>query len=176
MLYADDVNKNNSTIKAYIDNWYENNLASYEDKLEDTVFCNDRSMSNESSNGGTTYLQFKNYSTSNQSLVCANETDRFSMSNSKAKLKHPIGLLSVPELTLASYYGGRHYFNNGQYVWLTSPGYFTDGDVRTWGVHASGFDIGGVIGSKGVRPSVSLKPGTEYVSGDGSFTSPFVIE
>ncbi len=39
------------------------------------------------------------------------------MSNSKAKLKHPIGLLSVPELILASY-GSSHYFNNGQIVWL----------------------------------------------------------
>ena len=84
MLYANDVNKNDSTIKAYIDSWYENNLASYEDKLEDTVFCNDRSMSNESLNGWnpnggstSTYLNFKNYSTSNQSLACANEKSKF---------------------------------------------------------------------------------------------------
>ena len=82
MLYANDVNKNDSTIKAYIDSWYENNLASYEDKLEDTVFCNDRSISKLNGwnpNGGdaTQYLQFKNYSTSNQSLACANEKSKF---------------------------------------------------------------------------------------------------
>ena len=43
------------------------------------------------------------------------------MSNSKAQLKHPIGLLSAPELILAGYYGSSHYFNNGQDVLLASP-------------------------------------------------------
>ena len=178
MLYVDDVNKNDSTIKAYIDSWYESNLASYEDKLEDTVFCNDRSISNLNGwdpNGGSTIssLQFKNYNTNNQSLVCTNETDRFSMSNAKAKLKHPIGLLSVPELSLAGY-GKSHYFNNGQFVWLASPGFFSD-HVSVWGVNSSGWYKDIVVSSGGVRPSVSLKPNTEFTEGDGSFTSPFVI-
>ena len=181
MLYADDVNKNDSTIKAYIDSWYENNLASYEDRLEDTVFCNDRSMSNESSNGWnpnggstSTYLLFKNYNTGNQSLVCANEIDRFSVNNPKAQLKHPIGLLSVPELSLAGY-GNSHYFNNGQWVWLTSPADF-DYRYAIVGMASYGdLSILGVNSSKGVRPSVSLKPNTEFTEGDGSFTNPFVI-
>ena len=182
MLYANDVNKNDSTIKAYIDNWYENNLASYEDKLEDTVFCNDRSMSNESSNGWnpnggstSTSLQFKNYSTSNQSLVCANETDRFSVNNTKAQLKHPIGLLSAPELSLAGY-GRSHYFNNGQYVWLAFPYDFDAFYANVGAVSTSEWSYGYVGGSGGVRPSVSIKPGTSFSSGDGSYTSPFVIE
>ena len=182
MLYADNVNTKDSTIKAYIDSWYENNLASYEDKLEDTVFCNDRSMSNESSNGWnpnggstSTSLQFKNYSTSNQSLVCANETDRFSVNNPKAQLKYPIGLLSVPELSLAGY-GSSHYFNNGQYVWLGSPYGFVYDYASAGGVGTSGFDYINVSYSGSVRPSVSIKPGTSFSSGDGSYTSPFVIE
>ena len=182
MLYADDVNTNDSTIKAYIDNWYENNLASYEDKLEDTVFCNDRSMSNESLNGWnpnggstSTNLDFKNYSTSNQSLVCVNETDRFSMSNPKAKLKHPIGLLSVPELSLAGY-GSSHYFNNGQSGWLGSPSAFNYSDAYVGEVLTSGWSNYYVYSSRGVRPSVSIQPGTSFSSGDGSYTSPFVIE
>ena len=183
MLYADDVNKDDSTIKAYIDEWYENNLKDkYDDKLEDTVFCNDRSMYNESSNGWnpnggstSTYLYFKNYSTSNQSLVCVNETDRFSHSNTKAYLKYPIGLLSVPELSLAGY-GSSHYFNNGQYVWLGSLNNFDIVSAGARVVGASGFDNGYVYSTRGVRPSVSIKPGTEYVSGDGSYTSPFVID
>ena len=183
MLYADNVNKDDSAIKVYIDSWYESNLASYEDKLEDTVFCNDRSMSNESSNGWnpnggstSTTLQFKNYSTSNKSLVCANETDRFSMNNSKAKLKHPIGLLSVPELSLSGYLNANgHYFDNRQYVWLFSPYGFNNIDAAVWGVDGSKFTIDSVDKSWGVRPSVSLKPNTEFTKGDGSFTNPFVI-
>ena len=183
MLYADDVNTNDSAIKAYIDSWYENNLTRYEGKLEDTVFCNDRSMSNESSNGWnpnggstSTYLYFKNSNTSNQSLVCANETDRFSISNPKAKLKHPIGLLSVPELRLAGY-GSSHYFNNRQYVWLASPFSIRDAYYDgVWGVYDIGWKDSDVYNSGGVRPSVSIKPGISFSSGDGSYTSPFVIE
>ena len=51
MLYADDVNKTDSIIKTYIDSWYKDNMTRYTDKLEDTVFCNDRSMYNQSANG-----------------------------------------------------------------------------------------------------------------------------
>ena len=181
MLYADDVNKNDSTIKAYIDSWYENNLASYEDRLEDTVFCNDRSMYNESSNGwnpngGNTsiLLNFKNINISNQSLLCINETDRFSVNNSKAKLKYPIGLLSSPELSLAGY-GSSHYFNNELSVWLGSSTYFGDNGAGARGVYYSGWVSDRVSYMWGVRPSVSLKPNTEFTEGDGSFTNPFVI-
>ena len=181
MLYADNVNKNDSTIKAYIDSWYENNLASYEDKLEDTVFCNDRGILNLNGwdpNGGSTgsYLQFKNYSTSNNSLVCANETDRFSMSNVKAKLKHPIGLLSVLELSLSGYSNANgHYFNNGQWVWLASPYGFNRDIAYVWVANSGGLTDYNVDYSRVVRPSVSLKPNTYFSSGDGSFTNPFVI-
>ena len=182
MLYANDVNKEDSTIKKYIDSWYESNIkGKYEDKLEDTVFCNDRSMSNEFSNGWnpnggstSTYLYFNNIGTSNQSLVCANETDRFSVSNAKARLEHPIGLLSVPELRLAGY-GSSHYFNNGQYVWLVSPGTIGDIIANVRMAYSGRMDSGGVYSSRGVRPSVSLKPNTEFTNGDGSFTNPFVI-
>ena len=181
MLYADDVNKNDSTIKAYIDSWYENNLASYEDRLEDTVFCNDRSISSLNGwnpNGGSTtsFLLFKSFDdTSNPSLACTNETDRFSMSNPKAKLSYPIGLLSVPELSLAGY-GSSHYINNGQEVWTGSPSNLGNGYAGVSSLISQGNISGSKAdSSRGVRPSVSLKPNTEFIDGDGSFTNPFVI-
>ena len=179
MLYANDLNKNNSTIKNYIDKWYIDNLKAYENKLEDTVFCNDRRILNLNGwepNGGdtTNFLYFKNYDTSNKSLVCANETDRFSMSNPKAKLSYPIGLLSMPELSLAGY-GVSHYFNNGQDVWLVSPVNFDYFDAYVWVAFSGGLTSYKLYNSRGVRPSVSLKPNTYFSSGDGSFTNPFVI-
>ena len=180
MLYADDVNTTDSTIKAYIDNWYKNNMTSYTNKLEDTIFCNDRTTTNLSSsgwdpNGRTNILYFKNNNTSNKSLVCTNETDRFSVSNTKAQLKYPIGLLTAPELNLASY-GSSHYFNSGQVVWLGSPYDFGGNYTYVRNVSSSGWNFGiGVDDSVGVRPAVSIKPGTEISSGDGSYTKPFVI-
>ena len=181
MLYADGVNKNDSTIKVYIDSWYESNIKDkYDNKLEDTVFCNDRSttsLGGWNPNGGDTtqYLRFKNYDTNNQSLVCANETDRFSHGNTKAYLKYSIGLLSEPELRLAGY-GSNHYFNNGQHVWLASPNHLDFGVAYVRLASSGVFSDGGAVyGSSGVRPSVSLKPNTEFTDGDGSFTNPFVI-
>ena len=182
MLYADDVNTKDSTIKTYIDSWYESNLASYKDKLEDTVFCNYRSMNNESSNGWnpnggstTNELQFKRYDTNNPSLACANETDRFSLSNPKAKLSYPIGLLSISEVYLA-YNEVIYYLNNQDAFWVNSPNYFYKEDAQVKGVSNNNFFSSGASYPWGVRPSVSLKSGTEFKSGDGSFTSPFVIE
>ena len=179
MLYADDVNKDDSTIKNYIDKWYENNLkGKYDDKLEDTVFCNDRrilDLNGWTPNGGdtTSSLLFKNGSTNNKSLVCTNETDSFSMSNPKANLNYPIGLLSMPELRLAGF-GNSHYFNNEQRVWLASPIGFSD--FTAVGMTNSVDFVGSnVFRLGGVRPSVSLKPKTYFSSGDGSFTNPFVI-
>ncbi len=185
MLYADDVNKTDSTIKAYIDTWYKGNMTSYTDKLEDTVFCNDRTIASKNGwnpNGGSTsdYLYFKNSST-NYSLACTNETDRFSMSNSKARLNYPVGLLSAPEVLLA-YRGASYstyYLKTGSPYLLASPYNFTNkyysGAYGT-NVFRTG-DMNGnyVDNAEGVRPAVSLKPGTEYVSGDGSYTNPFVI-
>ena len=190
MLYADDVNKTDSTIKLYIDDWYKNNLINNADKLEDTVFCNDRSiinLGNFDPNGKSienSDLNFNNLEINNRSLICINETDRFSTNNTKAKLKYPIGLLSVPEILLSEY-GSNHYLYTGRYTWLSSPAFFSlhhyQGSSyygRTAGKIAGGNSVGtGYISSSyGVRPSVSLKPGTEFASGDGSFTSPFVIE
>ena len=185
MLYNDDVNTKNSTIKTYIDNWYSNNMTSYTDKLEDTVFCNDRSMSNKISNGWypnggsiNINLNFKYISIpTTPSLKCTNENDKFTVesSNGNGALTYPVELLTVPEAKLANY-GSSNYLNNGQNVWLASPFYFGNGGAFARRVSSSGFSSNNTYGLHGVRPSVSLKPGTNITLGDGSFTNPFVIE
>ena len=182
MLYADDVNKNDSTIKAYIDTWYKDKMTSYTDKLEDTVFCNDRTIYSKGGwnpNGGSTsgYLYFKNFDT-NYSLACANETDRFSRSNSKARLTYPVGLLSAPEVWLAyrNASSSTYYLNTGNLYWLASPYYFNTYALGRSVSTAGDMSYNNVNYARGARPAVSLKPGTVYASGDGSYTNPFVVE
>ena len=186
MLYnANTKSSTSSTIKTYIDNWYKNNMTSYTEKLEDTVFCNDRSMSNKESNGWnpnggstTSEIWFKYYIIpTTPSLKCTNENDKFTVENSNGNgaLTYPVGLLTVPEAKLANY-GSSNYLNSGQYFWFASPNFSNCDYTDVWGVASYGFSHSDVRGSGGVRPSVSLKPGTEFKSGDGSFTNPFVIE
>ncbi len=182
MLYADDVNKTDSTIKAYIDSWYKDNMTSYTDKLEDTVFCNDRTIKSKNGwnpDGGSTStdLDFKNSST-NYSLACTNETDRFSVSNSKAKLTYPVGLLSAPEGWLA-YRGASYstyYLKTGSDYWLASPDHYYIGAYGMFVGPSGGKGYSSVGSAWGARPAVSLKPGTVYASGVGSYTNPFVVE
>ncbi|MBQ6539092.1 MAG: choice-of-anchor J domain-containing protein [Bacilli bacterium] len=176
MLYNDDINTTNSTIKAYIDNWYSNNMISYTSYLEDTIFCNNRSQKNPSANewnpnggGITTYMYF-NY----DSLICINDTDKFSVSNNKAKLTYPIGLASRKEMELLN---NNNLRKTGQDYWLGAPVLFyyyaaSEGNVNYSGNSTSS----SVHNTYGVRPAVSLKPGTEYTSGTGSKNDPYVVE
>ena len=46
------VNTNDSEIKKFIDSWYEENMTEYTNQLEDTVWCNDRSISPTSNGTG----------------------------------------------------------------------------------------------------------------------------
>ena len=168
MLFNDDVNTNDSTIKTAIDYWYSNNMIQYTDYLEDTVWCNDRSMSNQSTNGWnpnggstSTSLYFKsNGNLSN--LTCQNRNDRFSVNkeNGNGALRYPVGLITRQEQGLSSYGGGSPLVSGNSY----------------WGLSPGNFYSSGVYGSCGVRPAVSLRTGIEYMSGDGSVDTPYVID
>ena len=183
MLSADDVNRTNSTIKSQIDFWYERNMLDYTNYLEDTIFCNDRSISSFGGwdpNGGSTFsdyeLRFKNYS-DNTDLTCHNPTDQFSVSNEKAKLTYPVGLMTLPEASLLNNSNVR---KTGQPSWLLSPHNFNGSYVN--GANGRYVSSDGTLGrtsvgiADGARPLVSLKSGTEYSRGDGSASNPYVVD
>ena len=65
-----------------------------------------------------------------------------------------------------------------QYYWLGSPSSFhaTSSDnifVASYG-NLSNTRVDGT--NLGVRPAISLKPGTVYARGDGSMATPYVVE
>ena len=134
---ATHANTNESTIKKYIDSWYKTNFdESTTSKLEDTVFCNDRSTKAYDANtiGNTSYSSYgdlgygKNktlygaahratyYSKNpNPSLVCLNQNDKFTMSsqNGNGKLTYPVGLITLDEVVLAGF--NTYYSNESDY-------------------------------------------------------------
>ena len=177
MLYDDNVNTTNSTIKSGVDAWYKQYLSDYSDYLEDTIFCNDRRQNNASTNGWnpnggsfSTYMYF--YGASD--LSCPNDTDKFSISNNKAQLTYKVGLMSYREMSLLNNSNAR---KTGQYYWLASPDYFDVNYARGWVVISDGgMGNGGVSGARGVRPAVSLILGTRYSDGDGSMANPYIVE
>ena len=183
MLYNSDVNTNESVIKTYLENWYETNMTGYTTKLEDTIYCNDRSTNKINGwepNGGDVdglpILEFKNYEANNSSLYCANTNDKFTVSSSlgNGKLTYPVGLLTSPEAKLANV-SVDNYLTSGLEYWLISPTANTKTSTVST-INIQKIYEQGVEDSLGVRPVISLKPNTEFTEGDGSFTSPYVIK
>ena len=117
-------NTNKSTILTNLETWYKNNLASYEDKLADTIWCNDKSTFTTFTSGSTwgTGLGYgKNLtgygafnrtfggratSYASPSLKCPNDNNggklsKFTVSdttNGNGNLNYKIGLLTADEM------------------------------------------------------------------------------
>ena len=178
MLYADNVNSKNSNIKTLIEVWYRQNMTSYTNKLEDVVYCNDRSQENADTNGWnkngnlTTIMDFK--SRQIKDLSCSNITDKFTTTNTKAKLEYPVGLITSPEMNLLNNTIAR---KAGYYYWLGSPYFFYNYNAYGRRVNSTGnmFNVY-VNEGGGTRPAVSLAPGVEFSSGTGTMNDPYVIK
>ena len=186
--YADAVTNNtNSTMKNTLDTWYKNNLTNYASYLADETFCNDRKI-----NWGNGYLTTPTttygaygrlYEKKTPSLKCAQDNDKFKVSNESAKLDYPISLITADEVAIA---GGvyntansNYYLYNGQYFWTLSPSYFDSNYsyASIWYVLPSGslnpwyF----VAPSLGTRPVINLEVDTQITKGDGTALNPYMI-
>ena len=206
-MLANSSNTNDSTIKTYIDNWYSSNMNSKTSLLEDTIWCNDRTIYNiggfnKDNNADVTNassildifnaaLLFKNYENIdafgtgkaiNPSVKCTSKNDSFTVgTKGNGKLTYPVGLLTGEEATLAGHglpgYSENSYLTTGSWYWLSSPYDFNGNDTSVSFVGSDGglygVDVGG---AGGVRPSISLKPGTTPSGGDGTVNNPYLID
>ncbi len=172
IYYGYDVNQVDSTIKRAVEAWYEKYLSIYDSFIEDTIFCNNRTISETDSiisNGF--FFEEKN---EKLDLSCDRVTDQFSTLNSSAPLKHKVGLMTASEMNLLNNDIVRATENP---YWLISPAKISTNDF-----HAKRITALGSFGNKkisetwGVRPAISLKPGTLYSRGDGSMSNPYVVD
>ena len=137
---ATHANTNESTIKKYIDNWYSQNFDEITtSKLEDTVFCNDRSIKKYDANtiGYTGMSSYENlgygvnstlygaahrasYWSNNPKpdLRCSNENDKFTVESKNGKLSYPIGLITLDEVVLAGF--NTYYSSTSNYKDITN--------------------------------------------------------
>lgn len=143
-------NISDSTIKMYVDTWYENNIIDYEQHVADAIYCNERSVStlktkgNGSSAGVNTGFgdnvtifafydkndrQSETSKTYKPDLLCKNKNDRFTTETEigNGKLKYPIGLLNMNEALMAglstssSKSNNEFYLYTGYDYWTMSP-------------------------------------------------------
>lgn len=177
MFNSSTTNSKDSTMKMLVESWHAHNLSNYTSYLSDTIYCNDRSIKSLGGfnpSGGSLYSPLTFNGTSNTSLLCSNEADRFSVSNSVALLKYPIGLLSGAEANLL---GNNKVRASGSKYWLMSPSSLTGTSIGQFVVEATGTlnSTVSINSSNYIRPVITLKGSLTLVSGDGSVTSPYVV-
>ena len=177
----------------------------YEDDLEDAVFCNDRSYYSGSLKGkdsdatpsGITRNSYHGAYARNKlvvdnnyhpSLDCTNKNDAFTKSDTtvgNGKLAHKVGLITADEVTMSglvgdviNYDGNNYLYSPDVNVWTISPYMYEDTSAHgfSWYRYLSYDSM--AAGKRGLRPSVSLKSGTEFADNgaDGTATNPYIVE
>ena len=189
------VNTNKSDILKNLEKWYTKNLTSYESKLADTIWCNDKSTVSGGFGYGTNATGYaasnRLNSTKQPTLKCPNDNNGGKLSkftvddttNGNGNLSYKIGLLTADEIVFSgSTYG---YFNLSTYLqentgtnywWSLSPGGFNGFNAYVWLV-GSGYLYNGLLDVRndfGVRPAISLVSSTN-VTGEGTSENAYKV-
>lgn len=183
-------NANDSSLKKFIDDWYENNLmgTTNEKYLSDNLFCNDRKISvrfdsNYTNLGYSKENTYYNYHPTKTSLFCQSNdafTSNFS-NNGNGKLKYKIAAITADELILAGGLAASNntYFLNINYAyWTITPLSFTSDKNAL--VHINGRDgyagnYSYLYNNHGVKPAINLKPNS-LKNGTGTMDDPYTVE
>ena len=183
-------NTNNSTIKTYLDTWYENNIkgTTNEQYVKDNLFCNDRSFAKDNSGTGvgTSETHYRLYSFVNKvnnnkmMLICPQNNDAFTVNDTNkgnGVLTYGIGLVTIDEVVLAGGWGS----NNSKYYLYSGEYYFTMSPISFRGSGAAGNVVllngnvtgnGGVNNSAGARPVLNLSSDV-LKNGNGTASDPY---
>ena len=188
-------NTTDSTIKGVLDDWYNNNLKSYADKIStEAGFCGDREPSTDesTSNGqggtGTTVTYYGGYirliTNKKPNLKCKNDVDLYTVSGSSKgneALSNPIGLITADEAAMAGavYKEVNEYFYlfSGLVSWTFTPANsFSTGNALEFRMGTDGLlGNSGVGYVGGIRPVINLASDVE-LTGSGTSNDPYVVK
>ena len=178
MLYANDVNSVNSTMKNLVDGWYRSSYLSdpkYSEYIDDVIYCNDRSNTDDISligNSSRFNIHFDNSNTE-VDFSCKNVTDRFSVSNNSAKLDYPIALPTSEEMAA---WGSNSLRAMGFWYYTMSPRTYSSYAINHVVGSEGAFNVTGDIESPAeVRPVIAIKSGYPIIQGSGNRENPYII-
>ena len=190
-------NTTDSTIKTYIDTWYQNNLTNYKKYLSTSaVYCNDRSEETEGSyTTSSTNFGFASYkrldTNKTPTYNCSDIRDAFSVENTSAQLSYPIALMTADEVSFAG--GTSGYANmSTPYAWFISNSSETQVSSSWWSLSPFAWDGYNtfelywsfdnarldshyVDSANAVRPVISLSSCVK-VTGHGTADDPYVVD
>lgn len=190
VLFGDtDSNFANSIVKIKLQEWYSNNLSSYDNYIDkNATFWSDRTYEANTRLSNLTNTDSKTYPT----LKTANTSDIFSVA--KGNLTKPIGLLTADELVLAGATTDGYPNNGGEkgnydfYLHCSQDtnekgvgvGYWTMTPVHAGALVVSKPQAGVYVETytktaRNLRPVINLKS-TVMVKGNGTKDDPYVIK
>ena len=178
LLSDENVNIYDSPIKRMNDIFAENYLIDYLEFIEDVIYCNDRSIKTLGAMGETGDITpvSGGLSFNKKGFVCSQETDRFSVQNSKARLKYPIGIMTEEEMNILN----SQLRKTSKEYWIMTPNCMMTTAVYINRINTNGGFITSNSGVNntvtGIRPTISLKPNTKYIDGDGSKANPYIVD
>ena len=175
MYKTNEENDTDSNLKRVLDAWYSAYLTTYDSKIEDSVYCNDRTYTGTSTH---TYCPSTRVQNGSPTTLCSRTADAFGVDSGNNKSTYKVGFLTVDEVNLAgrssNYTMEDYLYNNGSY-WTGSPSLYFHGDADVFLVSTSvriGYGFTNV--TAGVRPVVTLNANTSY-TGTGTLTDPFIV-
>ena len=168
-----------STIMTNLNNWYNSNLASYEEKYIDTGtgFCSDRNTASGDNYTDSSfyYAAYDRYN-GPASLQC-HDDDILSKDN--GKLQNPIGLVTSDEAVLTGITwddpNTGSYLYTGEYYWTMSPYDFGGGRASVFSVSSDGSINAPIVDhGYGVRPAINIRADVS-LTGEGTSNNPFKV-
>ncbi len=181
-------NMNDSNIKTIIDEWYTNNLIGYSNYLEDSIWCNDRSIAPDSPGEGygtnaTNYNgRYRLNINKTPSVVCNNDKDKFTVSKEigNGELTYPIALLTADEVALAGAVWNietDYYLKTGSPQWTMTPSRLNSVYPSVFVIQENGSLWAHSGNLDGIRPSIVLKSNIKYKEGTkGTADNPYIVE
>ena len=195
-------NTTDSTIKEFIDSWYQNNLINYTKYLSTSaVYCNDRTLASGQKYSPSIFAFASIYridyynlgAKANPSYNCTDIRDAFSVDNTSAKLDYPIALMTVDEIVFAG--GIARKTMNTPYPWFISNSVGIQVPYSWWSLspHNKGEEVPNILSvicwyagkvylahdrdnkELRVRPVISLKSCIKYSKGNGTYNEPYEI-
>ena len=184
-------NVNKSIILTSLETWYKKNLTSYEDKIADTIWCNDKTTVTDttfnptsvSDVNGLGYAKNRTYYATTQRLIDTNGTGPSLKCNGElSKITTKIGLLTADEVAFAgsvrSLYNYSTFLceNTGTEDWWTMSPYSYDYGAGVWSVREGSLVNWGAAYSMSLRPSISLVSNIEISGGTGTSEDPYIVK
>ncbi|MDO4375825.1 MAG: hypothetical protein Q4C33_01450 [bacterium] len=189
-------NINKSTILKNLETWYTNNLAPYESKLADTIWCNDKSTVSGGLGYGTNATDYAAFNrlfyTKQPTLKCPNDNngEKFSKftvddtTNGNGNLTYKAGLLTVDEISFSGfeYYARNlstylHENSTSNCWWSLSPrNTYDSSGANVWFTCSGDLATSDVGNGAGVRPAISLVSSTTISGGSGTSEDPYIVK